>query len=251
MQGIREGEARVEYCGDSERQLRMAKRPTVVPRHVTGQHTLADPRHIMSSWIEPARLRSLDMVLSRINWLPTDLPLCNDASDLEQSRSTPPIAPTQGQEGETGQKDAPYTLDDHSISNSISTESTDDLALGSAIIAGTAPSSSIAQSSNRAVVLINGLTAEELINSVRFESDCEGSLGFYGPREFERDQKRRRKEAHEKKEQEKAAAKAAMDGTQGVGASSTKRIMEIVSTFWPQMTQNTITKTTSSAMTTN
>ncbi|KAI1316832.1 hypothetical protein EDD11_009410 [Mortierella claussenii] len=41
-------------------------------------------------------------------------------------------------------------------------------------------------------VLINGLTSEELINSIRFEFDQEGSPGYYGPREYERDQERKR-----------------------------------------------------------
>ncbi|KAI7831395.1 hypothetical protein BC939DRAFT_498845 [Gamsiella multidivaricata] len=39
--------------------------------------------------------------------------------------------------------------------------------------------------------MINGLTSEELINSIRFESDREGSPGYYGPREYERDQKKK------------------------------------------------------------
>jgi hypothetical protein len=172
-------------------------------------------------------------------------------SIVEQSPSTPQT----GQNEET----ALYSLDDYSISNPISTESTDDFPLDSALIAETASCSSIAHSSRRTAVLVNGLTAEELIDSIRFESDCEGSLGFYGPREFERDQERRRKEAHAKREREKLAAKAAkaaktttkaaMDSTQGIGVGSSERLRGIVSTFWSQMTQTTIT--TPSAITTD
>jgi hypothetical protein len=55
-------------------------------------------------------------------------------------------------------------------------------------------------------VLINGLTADELISSVRFKSDREGSPGFYGPREFEWDQERKQREESVKKEQAKAAS---------------------------------------------
>ncbi|CAO3567820.1 unnamed protein product [Mortierella alpina] len=41
-------------------------------------------------------------------------------------------------------------------------------------------------------VLINGMTPEELISSIRFENDHEGSAGYYGPREYARDEEKRR-----------------------------------------------------------
>ncbi|KAF9967775.1 hypothetical protein BGZ70_008253 [Mortierella alpina] len=41
-------------------------------------------------------------------------------------------------------------------------------------------------------VLINGMTPEELISSIRFENDHEGTAGYYGPREYARDEENRR-----------------------------------------------------------
>ncbi|KAF9141297.1 hypothetical protein BGX30_005145 [Mortierella sp. GBA39] len=246
----------------TEHRLRMTKRPTVIPGQLIGQHVYADPQEIMSSWLRPARMRSLDVVLNCIDWLPLedmdDSPFGSDTSIhsilsfyMPERTSTPPIVSPADEEdgGEKGDETAPCSLDDNSISNSASTESTDDSNLASALI--TEPSTD-AQACGPPV-LINGLTAEELINSVRFESDREGSPGFYGPREFERDQARRRKEAQAKKEQEKAAAKVAKaardNDRQGLaGASSIRRIMGMVSTLWSQMTQTTAPNTTPPAM---
>ncbi|KAF9157092.1 hypothetical protein BG015_004168 [Linnemannia schmuckeri] len=250
----------------TERRLRMAKRPTVIPGQLTGQHIHADPQDIMSFWVRPARLRSLDVVLNRNDWLPSEdmnsspsnsntsiySLYMSEITDREQSSHTPPTLPANG---ESGDETASSSLDNHSISNSMSTKPLGDPIPDSALIIETS-SSTIAPQSSRSPppMLINGLTAEELINSVRFESDCEGSLGFYGPREFERDQERRRKVAQAKKEQEKAAikvakaakaaaAEAARDNRQGVGvgASLGERIGGIVSTLWSQMTQTTVT----------
>lgn len=242
----------------------MAKRPTVIPGQPTGQHVYAHPQDIMSSWFRPARMRSLDVVLNSIDWLPLkdmyDSTFLNSFLSFyipertEQSSSTPPIVPPADEvEGGEGDETAPC-FHDNSISNSASTESTDDLTLASELI--TEPLTDT--QACRPPVLINGLTVEELINSVRFESDCEGSPGFYGPREFERDQERRRKEAQAKKEQEKAAAKlakAAKDAAksnnrQGVaGARSSERLIGMVSTLWSQMIQTTVPNTTPPVMT--
>ena len=41
-------------------------------------------------------------------------------------------------------------------------------------------------------VLINGMTPEELISSIRFENDREGTAGYYGPREYARDEEHKR-----------------------------------------------------------
>ncbi|KAF8949433.1 hypothetical protein BGZ47_003845 [Haplosporangium gracile] len=219
----------------------------------------------MSSWIRPARLRSLDVVLNRSDWLSSEdmnsSPLNSNTSinslymsettDNEQSSPTPPILPANREAGDES------ASDNLSINNSMSTDSIGDPFLDSVLIIETS-SSTIAPQSNKSPppMLINGLTAEELINSVRFGSDCEGSLGFYGPMEFERDQERRRKVAQAKKEQEKAAvkaaqaakaaaAKAARDNRQGVGVdvSSSERIRGMVSTLWSQMIHTTVTNT--------
>ncbi|KAF9427850.1 hypothetical protein BGZ94_004003 [Podila epigama] len=59
------------------------------------------------------------------------------------------------------------------------------------------------QSLSRPTVLINGLTSAELIHSIRFESDREGSPGYYGPAEFKRDEElRRQREAKEQYKQQ-------------------------------------------------
>ena len=245
----------------TEHRLRMAKRPTVIPGQLTDQHVYADPQDIMSSWFRPARMRSLDVVLNSIDWLPLedmdDSPFGSNTSIhsiisfyMPEKTLTPPIVSPEDEEegGEEGDETAPCSLDENSISNSASTESTIDSILASALIA---EPSTDAQAC-RPPVLINGLTAEELINSVRFESDCEGSPGFYGPREFERDQERRCKAAQAKKEQGKAAAevaKAARDNSrQGVaGAISSERIPGMVATLWSQITQTTVPNTTAPA----
>jgi len=41
-------------------------------------------------------------------------------------------------------------------------------------------------------VLINGMTPEELVSSIQFEDDHEGSAGYYGPREYARDEEKSR-----------------------------------------------------------
>ncbi|KAG0045485.1 Vacuolar protein sorting-associated protein 72 [Gryganskiella cystojenkinii] len=43
-------------------------------------------------------------------------------------------------------------------------------------------------------VLIDGMTPEELLLQVRYEDNREGTVGYYGPREYERDQEKRRAE---------------------------------------------------------
>ncbi|KAG9069930.1 hypothetical protein KI688_009255 [Linnemannia hyalina] len=226
----------------------LSDKASIGPR--AGQHVYANPQDIMSSWLRPARMRSLDVVLNCIDWLPLedmdDSPFGSNTSIhsilpfyMPERTSTPPIvSPADEEGGEVGDETAPCSLDDNSISNSASTESTDDSNLASALIA---EPSTDAQACGPPV-LINGLTVEELINSVRFESDREGSPGFYGPREFERDQARRRKEAQAKKEQEKTAAKVAK------AATSSERIMGMVSTLWSQMTQTTVPNTTPPSM---
>ncbi|KAG0071156.1 hypothetical protein BGZ89_011424 [Linnemannia elongata] len=177
-----------------------------------GQHVFADPEDTMSSWLRPARMRSLDVVLNSIDWLPLEdmdnSPLGSNTSihsilslyKLERTEQSP----ADEDEGGEGDEAAPCSLDDNWISNSAITESADNPTLALALIA----EHSTDVQACRSPVLINGLTAEELINSIRFESDREGSPGFYGPKEFERDQERRRKEAQAIKEQENAAAKA-------------------------------------------
>ncbi|KAF9295506.1 hypothetical protein BGZ88_001968 [Linnemannia elongata] len=200
-----------------------------------GQHVFADPEDTMSSWLQPARMRSLDVVLNSIDWLPLEdmdnSPLGSNTpihpilslyklERTEQSPSTPPVAsPADEDEGGEGDEAAPCSLDDNWISNSAITESTDNPTLALALIA----EHSTDVQAYRSPVLINGLTAEELINSIRFESDREGSPGFYGPKEFERDQERRRKEAQAIKEQENAAAKASKAAKNGDTASGNNR----------------------------
>jgi hypothetical protein len=53
------------------------------------------------------------------------------------------------------------------------------------------------------VVLINRMTPEELINSVRFEFEQEGLPGNSGPPEYEQDQARRRQKAFAEKQRQK------------------------------------------------
>lgn len=245
----------------TEHRLRMAKRPTMMSGQPADLNVYADPQDIMSSWFRPARMRSLDVVLNSIDWLPLedmdDFPsflLFYMPERTEQSASTPPIvSPADEEEGGRERDETAPCSHDNSISNSAGTESTYGPTLALALIA---ESSTDAQAC-RPPVLINGLTAEELINSVRFESDREGSPGFYGPREFERDQERRRKEAQAKKEKKNAAAKiakAAKDAArsnnrQGViGARSSERIIGMVSSLWSQMIQTTVPNTTPPTM---
>ncbi|KAG0091486.1 hypothetical protein BGZ92_000621, partial [Podila epicladia] len=62
-------------------------------------------------------------------------------------------------------------------------------------------------------VLINGLTCEELLHSIRFESDREGSPGYYGPAEYQRDEEFRRLREEEERAQE-ALMKKMKQGSQ-------------------------------------
>ncbi|KAF9191247.1 hypothetical protein BGZ51_007567 [Haplosporangium sp. Z 767] len=55
-----------------------------------------------------------------------------------------------------------------------------------------------------APVLIMGMTGVELIDSVKFENDHPGSLGYYGPLEFDRDEESRRLKAVAEQEKQKA-----------------------------------------------
>ncbi|KAF9331770.1 hypothetical protein BG006_005394 [Podila minutissima] len=59
-------------------------------------------------------------------------------------------------------------------------------------------------------VLINGLTCEELLHSIRFESDREGSPGYYGPAEYQRDEEVRWQREEEGRAQQEALNKMKM-----------------------------------------
>lgn len=59
------------------------------------------------------------------------------------------------------------------------------------------------------MLVVNGMTPEELIKSICFEFDQEGSPGYYGPQEYERDQERRRRKAAMEKQRQKQRAVSA------------------------------------------
>lgn len=63
-------------------------------------------------------------------------------------------------------------------------------------------------------VLINGLTCEELLHSIRFESDREGSPGYYGPAEYQRDEEVRWQREEEERAQQEALKKKMKQGSQ-------------------------------------
>ncbi|KAG0014744.1 hypothetical protein BGZ81_000292 [Podila clonocystis] len=73
-------------------------------------------------------------------------------------------------------------------------------------------------------VLINGLTCEELLHSIRFESDREGSPGFYGPAEYQRDEDHRREE----EERAQEALKRKKQGRQEARKRSVSEASEVV-----------------------
>lgn len=73
--------------------------------------------------------------------------------------------------------------------------------------------------SQATTVLINGMTPEELLNIVRYEHNREGTIGYYGPQEYERDQQKRRIEeqaqreaANKARDQELGRRRAALRG---------------------------------------
>ncbi|KAG0203236.1 hypothetical protein BGX28_004418 [Mortierella sp. GBA30] len=47
--------------------------------------------------------------------------------------------------------------------------------------------------------MIDGLTPEELFESICFENDHEGTPGFFGPAEFAREQKKRKEDEEQLK----------------------------------------------------
>ncbi|KAF9213537.1 hypothetical protein BGZ59_005188 [Podila verticillata] len=88
-------------------------------------------------------------------------------------------------------------------------------------------------------VLINGLTCEELIHSIRFESDREGSPGYYGPAEYQRDETRRlqreleEREALKKRgERKRSGGEASSEGIVTVVAKVGGALTMVASTAW-------------------
>lgn len=73
-------------------------------------------------------------------------------------------------------------------------------------------------------VLINGLTCEELIHSIRFESDREGSPGYYGPAEYQRDETRRLQRELEERE----ALKKKGERKRSVGEVPSESVVTVV-----------------------
>ncbi|KAI8602736.1 hypothetical protein EDD21DRAFT_63923 [Dissophora ornata] len=73
-----------------------------------------------------------------------------------------------------------------------------------------------------APVLFDGMTPEELIQSIRFENDREGSHVFYGTREYERDQERKRRLARV------GEKKTGQQGQEGLLKRTSKRAGEVM-----------------------
>ncbi|KAG0336237.1 hypothetical protein BG000_006791 [Podila horticola] len=70
-------------------------------------------------------------------------------------------------------------------------------------------------------VLINGLTCEELLHSIRFEADREGSPGYYGPAEYQHDEELRQRE---KEERTQEALKKQKQGSQATRKRSVSEV---------------------------
>ncbi|KAG0040586.1 hypothetical protein BGZ82_001041 [Podila clonocystis] len=79
-------------------------------------------------------------------------------------------------------------------------------------------------------VLINGLTCEELLHSIRFESDREGSPGFYGLAEYQRDEEHRREE--EERAQEALKRKRSVSEAPEVAAKVGRALALAALTAW-------------------
>ncbi|KAF9926263.1 hypothetical protein FBU30_004123 [Linnemannia zychae] len=179
-----------------ERRLRIAKRPTIASCPTADKQIYLNPQLITtqkSSWIRPARMRMLDMVLNRIDWSQREevgrISFCSPSTthfDSDASQDEPLAVTSLTTEDVT-----PYPFGALStIHSAITVESMDSSTPDSVHMSELPPFASIVQPV-KAPVLINGLTSEELIDSIRFESDREGSPGFYGRREFELDEERR------------------------------------------------------------